>query len=58
MARTDVLARDHALSGALPFTAVAPGLHVTGAGLLAGAVFTAGTATAPEQPPDEVRAGA
>ena len=48
MGRTDVLARDHALSGALAFTAVAPVLHVTGAGLLAGAVFTAGAATAPD----------
>ena len=37
-----MLARDHALSGALTFTAVAPVLHVTGAGLLAGA------ATAPD----------
>ena len=43
-----MLARDHALSGALAFTAVAPVLHVTGAGLLAGAVFTAGAATAPD----------
>ena len=43
-----MLARDHALSGALTFTAVAPVLHVTGAGLLAGAVFTAGAATAPD----------
>ena len=43
-----MLARDHALSGALTFTAVAPVLHVTGAGLLAGAVFTAGAATLPD----------
>ena len=43
-----MLARDHALSGALAFTAVAPVLHVTGAGLLAGAVFTAGAATLPD----------
>ena len=43
-----MLARDHALSGALAFTAAAPLLHVTGAGLLAGAVFTAGAATLPD----------
>jgi len=43
-----VLARDHALSGALAFTAAAPALHVSGAALLAGAVFTAGAATAPD----------
>ena len=43
-----MLARDHALSGALIFTAVAPVLHVTGAGLLAGAVFTASAATLPD----------
>jgi membrane-bound metal-dependent hydrolase YbcI (DUF457 family) len=43
-----MLARDHALSGALTFTAVAPMLHVTGAALLAGAVFTAGAATLPD----------
>ena len=43
-----MLARDHALSGALTFAAVAPVLHVTGAGLLAGAVFTAGAATLPD----------
>jgi membrane-bound metal-dependent hydrolase YbcI (DUF457 family) len=43
-----VLARDHALSGALGFAAAAPLLHVTGVGLLAGAVFTAGAATLPD----------
>ncbi|MGP0028417.1 MAG: metal-dependent hydrolase [Streptosporangiaceae bacterium] len=43
-----MLARDHALSGALVFTAVSPPLHVTGTALLAGAVFTAGAATAPD----------
>jgi membrane-bound metal-dependent hydrolase YbcI (DUF457 family) len=43
-----MLARDHALTGALAFTAVAPVLHVTGPALLAGAVFTAGAATAPD----------
>jgi len=43
-----VLARDHALSGALAFTAAAPLLHVSGPALLAGAVFTAGAATAPD----------
>ena len=43
-----MLARDHALSGALVFTAVSPSLHVTGTALLAGAVFTAGAATAPD----------
>lgn len=43
-----MLGRDHALSGALTFTAVAPVLHVTGPALLAGAVFTAGAATAPD----------
>jgi len=43
-----MLARDHALSGALVFTAVAPVLHVSGPALLAGAVFTAGAATAPD----------
>lgn len=37
-----MLARDHALSGAVVFTAAAPLLHVTGPTLLAGAVFTAG----------------
>ena len=43
-----MLARDHALSGALAFTAAAPLLHVSGPALLAGAVFTAGAATAPD----------
>jgi len=43
-----MLARDHALSGALAFTAVAPVLHVSGPALLAGAVFTAGAATVPD----------
>ena len=43
-----MLARDHALSGALVFTAVAPVLHVSGPALLAGAVFTAGAATVPD----------
>ena len=43
-----MLARDHALSGALVFTAIAPVLHVSGPALLAGAVFTAGAATAPD----------
>ena len=43
-----MLARDHALSGALVFTAVAPVLHVSGPALLPGAVFTAGAATAPD----------
>ncbi len=46
--RTPMLARDHALSGALVFTAASPLLHVTGTALLAGAVFTAGAATAPD----------
>ena len=43
-----MLARAHALSGALVFTAVAPVLHVSGPALLAGAVFTAGAATVPD----------
>jgi len=43
-----MLARDHALSGALVFTAVAPMLHATGGALVAGAVFTAGAATLPD----------
>lgn len=43
-----MLARDHALSGAVVFTAAAPPLHVTGPALLAGAVFTAGAATLPD----------
>ena len=43
-----MLARDHALSGALVFTGVAPVLHVSGPALLAGAVFTAGAATVPD----------
>ena len=44
-----LLARDHALSGALAFTASAPRLHVhSPAALAAGAVFTAGAATAPD----------
>ena len=43
-----MLARDHALSGALVFTAVAPVLHVSGPAVLAGAVFTAGAATVPD----------
>lgn len=43
-----MLARDHALSGALAFAAAAPLLHVTGVGLLAGAVFAAGAATLPD----------
>jgi membrane-bound metal-dependent hydrolase YbcI (DUF457 family) len=43
-----MLGRDHALSGALTFTAVAPVLHVTGPALLAGAVFTAGAAILPD----------
>lgn len=43
-----MLARDHALSGAVVFTAAAPLLHVTGPALLAGAVFTAGAGTLPD----------
>ena len=41
-------AHAHALSGAVAFTAAAPLLHVTGWPVLAGAVFTAGAATAPD----------
>jgi membrane-bound metal-dependent hydrolase YbcI (DUF457 family) len=40
--------RDHALSGALAFTAAAPFLHATGWRLAAGAVFTAGAAVLPD----------
>ena len=43
-----MLGRDHALSGALAFTAVAPLLQVTGAHLAAAAVLTAGAGVLPD----------
>jgi membrane-bound metal-dependent hydrolase YbcI (DUF457 family) len=43
-----VLGRDHALSAALAFTALAPVLHVTGPAIAAGAVFTAGAGVLPD----------
>lgn len=43
-----MLGRDHALSGALAFTAISPLLHVTGWHLAAGAVFTAGAGVLPD----------
>lgn len=43
-----MLGRDHALSGALAFTAVAPLLHVTGVRLPAGMALTAGAAVLPD----------
>ena len=43
-----MLGRDHALSGALAFTAVAPLLHVTGAHLAAAVVLTAGAGVLPD----------
>src|SRR5271169_499971 len=43
-----MLGRDHALSGALAFTAVAPLLHVTGAPLAAGIALTAGAGVLPD----------
>jgi membrane-bound metal-dependent hydrolase YbcI (DUF457 family) len=43
-----MLGRDHALSGALAFTAFAPLLHVTGAHLAAAVVLTAGAGVLPD----------
>lgn len=43
-----MLGRDHALSGALAFTAAAPLLHVTGLHLAAGAVLAAGAGVLPD----------
>jgi membrane-bound metal-dependent hydrolase YbcI (DUF457 family) len=43
-----MLGHDHALTGAVAFTAVAPLLHVTGPGLLAGLVLTAGAGVLPD----------
>ena len=43
-----MLGRDHALSAALAFTALAPVLHVTGPAIAAGAVFTAGAGVLPD----------
>ena len=43
-----MLGRDHALSGALAFTAVAPLLHVTGVPLAAGMALTAGAGVLPD----------
>ena len=43
-----MLGRDHALSGALAFTAVAPLLHVTGVHLAAGMALTAGAGVLPD----------
>ena len=43
-----MLGRDHALSGALAFTAVAPLLHVTGVHLAAGTALTAGAGVLPD----------
>jgi membrane-bound metal-dependent hydrolase YbcI (DUF457 family) len=43
-----MLGRDHALSGALAFTAVAPLLQVTGAHLAAAVVLTAGAGVLPD----------
>src|SRR6185312_7017343 len=43
-----MLGHDHALTGAIAFTAAAPLLHVGAAGLAAGAVFTAGAALLPD----------
>ena len=43
-----MLGHDHALTGAVAFTAVAPLLHVTGPELLAGLVLTAGAAVLPD----------
>ncbi len=43
-----MLGRDHALSGALAFTAVAPLLHVSGVHLAAGMALTAGAGVLPD----------
>src|SRR6266702_3393529 len=43
-----MLGRDHALSGALAFTAAAPLLHVTGAHLAAAIALTAGAGVLPD----------
>ncbi|HEY2522635.1 MAG TPA: metal-dependent hydrolase [Streptosporangiaceae bacterium] len=43
-----MLGHDHALTGAVAFVAVAPLLHVTGPGLLAGLVLTAGAGVLPD----------
>src|SRR6266702_6498249 len=43
-----MLGRDHALSGALAFAAVAPLLHVTGVHLAAGMALTAGAGVLPD----------
>ena len=43
-----MLGKDHALSGGLAFAAVAPLLHVTPAGLVAGVVLTAGAGLLPD----------
>ncbi len=43
-----MLGRDHALSGGLAFTAVAPLLHVTGVHLAAGIALTAGAGVLPD----------
>src|SRR5260370_41948110 len=44
----DMLGRDHALSGALAFTAVAPLLHVTGVHLATGIALSAGAGVLPD----------
>jgi membrane-bound metal-dependent hydrolase YbcI (DUF457 family) len=43
-----VLGRDHALSGALAFAALAPGLHVSGAYLATGIALSAGAGVLPD----------
>ena len=43
-----MLGRDHALSGALVFTALGPSLHVTGTHLAAGVVLAAGAGVLPD----------
>lgn len=43
-----MLGRDHALSGALVFAALAPPLHVTGSQLAAGVLITAGAGVLPD----------
>ena len=43
-----MLGRDHALSGAVVFAALAPSLHVTAAHLAAGVVLAAGAGVLPD----------
>src|SRR5580692_11764933 len=43
-----MLGREHALSGAVAFAALAPVLHATGRDLAAGVVLTAGAALLPD----------